>query len=55
MTMKCYGCLRLVEPIDRRCPHCGSAIIYKPVKAALQQKNVEDYLRKHAPNTPGLK
>ena len=54
MTMKCHGCLTLVEPVDGRCPKCGSRI-YERARSALFQKGVEDYLRRVAPNTPGLR
>jgi len=53
MASKCHGCLALVEPIDGRCPRCGSKIYYR-AKSALFVKEVKDYLKKHAPNTPGL-
>ena len=53
MTNKCHGCLSLVEPIDGRCPRCGSNIYYNS-RSALLVKKIKDYLKKHAPKTPGL-
>lgn len=43
MTVKCYGCDRLVEAEGGKCPDCGRAIEMQK-KARVLKASVEDFL-----------